>query len=192
MKAKEGCRVVGKVNVNRIPGNIHFSFHQNENVVFQLRNNGYFNLDLSHKINNFQFDESVPQKALAVKQKFRDTSVTNPLEETTMMSDEKNSTFVYFLNVIRTVYDDGAHRNYTLNQYTASKYRSHTVNEAIPAVYIRYDIAPIYVYYSFRSNSIMHFLVRIIAIIGGVITVAGIAVSFMQNSAYHLAKTFKP
>ena len=185
----EGCRVSGKVEVNRIPGNIHFSFHQYESIVHQLRGSGIYTLDLSHTVVNFQFDEGASKKALATKNKFRDTSVTNPLERTTMKGEDGNSTFVYFLNVIRTVYEEDARKNYTLNQYTASKYKSKTVRDGIPAVYVRYDIAPIYVYYSFRSNSIMHFLVRIIAIIGGVITVAGIIVSFLQNSAYQLSKT---
>ncbi len=178
----------GTVDVNRIPGNIHFSFHQYENVVSQLRANGIFSLDLSHSISNFQFDEGASRKATAIKQKFRDNSLANPLEATRMAGEDGNSTFIYYLNVIRTVYADKG-MNTTLNQYTASKYRSKTHNDGVPAVYIRYDIAPIYVYYSFRSNSVMHFLVRIIAIIGGVITVAGIVVSFMQSSAYQLSKS---
>ena len=179
------------VDVNRIPGNIHFSFHQYENIVFQLMQNGVTTFDLSHGINNFRFDEAASKKTLMIKRKFRDTSVASPLDLTQMDAEGTSATFVYFLNVIRTVYNDGGRMNRTLNQYTASKYKQRTPNGGIPAVFVRYDIAPIYVYYAFRDNSIMHFLVRIIAIIGGVITVAGIIVSFMQNSAYHIAKSFK-
>ena len=189
LKAKEGCRVTGKVDVNRIPGNIHFSFHQYENIVHQLRAQGIHALDLSHRIVNFHFDEGIPKQETYIKQKFRDASVTNPLVGTELRGEEGNNTFVYFLNVIRTVYEDSSTKNYTLNQYTASKYKSKAVPQSVPAVFVRYDIAPIYVYYSFRSNSVMHFLVRIIAIIGGVITVAGIVVSFLQNSAYQLLKS---
>ena len=174
------------VEVNRIPGNIHFSFHQYETTVFELWKNGY-NLDLSHTISDFQFDEGISKKAKVVKQKFRDLSVTDPLTQTGMKAEEGNTTFVYFLNVIRTMYNDNG--NYTLNQYTVNKYKSKASRDQVPVVYLRYDIAPIYVYYSFRQNSIMHFLVRIIAIIGGVITVAGIAVSFLQTSAYQLVKS---
>lgn len=178
----------GTVEVNRIPGNIHFSFHKYESVVFQLRGNGIYGLDLSHAIANFHFDEGASSRAAAVKKRFRDNSVLNPLEGTKMLGEDGNSTFVYYLNVIRTVYSDKG-QNATLNQYTASKYRSKTQQEGIPAVFIRYDIAPIYVYYSFRGNSVLHFLVRIIAIVGGVITVAGLVVTFMQSSAYQLTKS---
>eukprot|EP00826_Nyctotherus_ovalis_P051596 TRINITY_DN6454_c0_g3_i1.p1 TRINITY_DN6454_c0_g3~~TRINITY_DN6454_c0_g3_i1.p1 ORF type:complete len:110 (+),score=15.99 TRINITY_DN6454_c0_g3_i1:839-1168(+) len=108
-----------------------------------------------------------------------------------MKVDEGNNNFVYFLNVIRTVYNERGKANHTLDQYTSSKYTSRIHENAVPAVYMRFDIAPIYVYYTFRENSVMHFLVRIIAIIGGVITVAGIAVSFLQSSAYHLIRAAK-
>eukprot|EP00826_Nyctotherus_ovalis_P017930 TRINITY_DN1530_c0_g6_i1.p2 TRINITY_DN1530_c0_g6~~TRINITY_DN1530_c0_g6_i1.p2 ORF type:complete len:132 (-),score=24.34 TRINITY_DN1530_c0_g6_i1:56-451(-) len=128
---------------------------------------------------------------LLMKKKFRDLSVTNPLDKTGMTGPDGDNTFVYFLNVIRTVYNQGGVTNHTLNQYTVNKYTSKTGAGTVPAVFMRYDIAPIYVYYTFRENSVMHFLVRIIAIIGGVITVAGIIVSFLQNSAYQLVKTLK-
>lgn len=108
-----------------------------------------------------------------------------------MIESEGNNNFVYYLNVIRAVYRDSDNTNHTLDQYTVSKYKSKIGKDDIPSVIIRYDIAPIYVYYKFRSNSVMHFLVRIIAIIGGVITVAGIIVSLLQSSAYQLTKSLK-
>lgn len=188
MEAKEGCRVRGAVEVNRIPGNIHFSFHKHENVVFKLLEEGLGNQNLSHTINRFEFDGGATDMLLVMKKKYRDLSSTSPLDNTAMKAIYEDSTFVYFLNVIRTVYNQEGKTNHTLNQYTANKYTSKTASGNVPGVYMRYDIAPIYVYYTFRDNSAMHFLVRIIAIIGGVITVAGIIVSFLQNSAYQLVK----
>lgn len=189
MEAKEGCRVKGAVEVNRIPGNIHFSFHKYENVVFKLLEKGFGNQDLSHTVNSFEFDGGATDMLLVMKKKYRDLSPTSPLDNTAMIAIGDDSTFVYFLNVIRTVYNQESKTNHTLNQYTVNKYTSKTASGNVPAVYMRYDIAPIYVYYTFRDNSVMHFLVRIIAIIGGVITVAGIIVSFLQNSAYQLVKS---
>lgn len=181
----------GAVEVNRIPGNIHFSFHEFEAVAHKLREQNVKPIDLSHRVNKFQFDEGATNELVRIKKKFGDDSPINPLDRTSMKVGEGNNNFVYFLNVIRTVYNERGKANHTLDQYTSSKYTSRIHDSAIPAVYMRFDIAPIYVYYTFRENSVMHFLVRIIAIIGGVITVAGIAVSFLQSSVYHFIKTAK-
>ena len=188
VQSKEGCRVKGAVEVNRIPGNIHFSFHKHENVIFKLREQGLKSTDLTHIINSFQFDGGATKMLLLMKKKYRDLSPTSPLDSTSMSASDEDNTFVYFLNVIRTVYNQEGKTNHTLNQYTVNKYTSKTASNVVPAVYMRYDIAPIYVYYTFRENSVMHFLVRIIAIIGGVITVAGIVVSFLQSSVYQLVR----
>lgn len=190
LNANEGCRVTGKVEVNRIPGNIHFSFHEYQNIYQQLKQNGIKNIDVSHTIVSFDFDEGSTKEARIVKKKFRDTSKENPLDMTSMLGDDNNS-FVYYLNVVRTVYNGAGQKNYTLNQYTVNKYKSKTQDNNVPIVFLQYDIAPIYVYYSFRSNSVMTFMVRIIAIIGGVITVAGILVALLQNSVYHITKSIK-
>ena len=176
--------------MNRIPGSIHFSFHKAEATVRELMNNGHL-FDLSHLINNFQFDNGSTPSLIAMKKKFRDESPVSPLVGTSMRGSEENENYVYFLSVIRTVYNEKGIRNHTLSQYNVHKYKPKAYRGNIPSLYIRYDIAPIFVYYSFRSNSIMHFLVRIIAIIGGVITVAGIIVSFLQSSAYQLVKSLK-
>lgn len=175
--------------MNRIPGNIHFSFHDHENVVYELRKKGIYRLDLSHHINKFDIDEESSLEAIKIRKAFGDRAKINPLSNTKLYGPDGNSTFVYYLNVVRTVYGDGG-KNYTLNQYTVSKYQSNTKANGIPAVYMRFEIAPIYVYYSFRQSSLIHFIVRTIAIIGGVITVAGIVVSFLQTSAYQIGKTF--
>lgn len=154
-----------------------------------MQEKGIKSLDLAHTINSFQFDGGATNKLIKMKEKFGDNSPTSPLDHTGMQTTQENNNYVYFLNVIRTVYNEKGKTNHTLNQYTSSKYTSRIRNNAVPAVFMRYDIAPIYVYYTFKENSVMHFLVRIIAIIGGVITVAGIIVSFLQNSVYHIAKS---
>jgi len=179
------------IEVNRIPGNIHFSFEEFEKIVFQLREKNLKGLDLTHTINYFRFDGGATRKLVQMKEKFGDKSPTSPLDHTGIQGVGDNNNYVYFLNVIRTVYNEKGTTNHTLNQYTSSKYTSRIRNDQVPAMYMRYDIAPIYVYYTFKANSIMHFLVRIIAIIGGVITVAGIFVSFLQSSAYHIVTTIK-
>lgn len=154
-----------------------------------MREKGLRTLDLAHTINTFQFDDGATDKLIKMKEKFGDKYPTSPLDHTGIQTNKENNNYIYFLNVIRTVYNEKGKTNHTLNQYTSNKYTSRIRNNGIPAVYMRYDIAPIYVYYTFKENSIMHFLVRIIAIIGGVITVAGIIVSFLQSSVYHIAKS---
>ena len=129
-------------------------------------------------------------ETIKIKAKFNDKSIMRPLTGSKMISHTKNSTFVYFMNIIKTVYNDKG-KNFTLNQYTLNKYESKTANNGIPGVFIKYDLAPIYVYYTIIKKSSIHFIVRIISIIGGVITVAGIIASFLHTSSHQLVRTFE-
>jgi len=155
-----------------------------------LREKGEYNFDLSHKINIFQFERHTSTEAQAIKRRFKDNSILNTLEGIHMISQRTNGTFVYYMNIIKTVYNEN-NNNLTLNQYTLSKYESTTMINDIPGVIIKYDIAPIYVYYEIKENSSIHFVIRIISILGGVITVAGLIASLMHTSSHRLISTLE-
>lgn len=169
---------------------MHFSFQRHSSLIGILRDRDVFNFDLSHDINVFQFEQGASSEALAVKRKFKDYSQLNSLQGMKVRSLKENGTFVYYMNIIRTVYND-KEENYTLNQYTLSKYESATMVNDIPGVIVKYDIAPIYVYYRIRENSTIHFFIRIISIIGGVITVAGVIASFLHTSPHKLVSALE-
>lgn len=50
INAKRGCRMTGFFEIDRVPGNFHFSCHGYGPIIHQLINQGYRMLDMSHHI----------------------------------------------------------------------------------------------------------------------------------------------
>jgi hypothetical protein len=56
-----GCRVVGFFEIDRVPGNFHFSGHGYAQEVSELIRAGKHQFDFSHKINHLYFGEEEPK-----------------------------------------------------------------------------------------------------------------------------------
>jgi len=185
---QEGCQLIGAVEVNKVPGNVHVSSHAYQFLLGEIyAQNGIATLDLSHKINHVSFgtDEDIKE----IKKKFN-KGVLNPLDGVQVVRNEQLRNVgvmtQYYINVVPTTYQDLNGKELYVHQFAVNSNSLETFN--VPAVYFRYDLSPVTVKFSLKKESFFHFLVQICAIIGGIFTVAGIIDSLVHKSVVHILK----
>lgn len=77
IEAKEGCRLIGDIEINRVPGNFHISTHAFNDILMTLMHEGYIP-DFSFKIGHISFGKK--QDFELIKSKFRDHQMISPLD----------------------------------------------------------------------------------------------------------------
>ena len=182
---KEGCQVDGRILVHRVPGNIHFSLHNEKiHALFNQLREGGVSVNYAHKIMHFSFG-SDDHEVISVLRKFPDL-VLFPLEGSAMDEDiNLPIAYQYYLNVVRAkVMVRGSPTE--AYQYTISK--SFGITKDMPALFFKYEISPLYVHYELKEKNIWHFIVNICAIIGGVYTAFSILDAVIYSS---VTKVFK-
>jgi len=185
---QEGCKLMGSIEVNKVPGNFHVSSHAYQYYLGEIYvQNQITTLDLSHKINHVSFgtDEDLKE----IKKKFN-KGVLNPLDGVEVIKNENLKSVgvmtQYYISVVPTTYQDLGGKELYVHQFTVNSNSLETYN--VPAVYFRYDLSPVTVKFSLKKESFFHFLVQICAIIGGIFTVAGIIDSLIHKSVVHILK----
>ena len=168
---KEGCQLVGNINVMRVPGNFHISSKAYGRTISKLLSDSDFKYDISHKINHISFgDESDIQ---TIKNTFDVGNVT-PLDGVVKEKDVKSDKmYEYYLKVVPTNYNEINGKSYDVNQFTSNS-NEVPVNMQVPTIYFRFDIAPILVRFEQYKESPFEFFVQVCAIIGGIYSVIGI------------------
>jgi hypothetical protein len=112
---QEGCRLRGYFYVNKVPGNFHISSHAFGPTVQRLYSDGYFNFDLSHKINHISFGDD---KDLKIIKKTFKTGELNPLDNTEKNENSKKL-YEYYLKVREKIII--IFKNYLLVYYKSLK-----------------------------------------------------------------------
>ena len=181
---KEGCQLVGNINVMRVPGNFHISSHAYGRSIAKLISETDFKYDISHKINHISFgDESDIQ---IIKKNF-DVGNVSPLDGLVKEKDPKSDKmYEYYLKVVPTNYNDINGKSYDVNQFTSNS-NEVAINMMIPTIYFRFDIAPILVRFEQYKENSFEFFVQICAIIGGIYSVIGIF-DTLVNRLFRLSK----
>ncbi|KAM3129993.1 Endoplasmic reticulum-Golgi intermediate compartment protein 2 [Paramecium bursaria] len=173
-KDGEGCDIKGYIILNRVPGNFHISSHP---YGMQLQDilpyAGLSTFDLSHHIKHLSFGE---QKDLhQIRQRFKQ-GILNPLDGISRMKNKElkhvGVTHQYYISIVPTKYIDMDNSVYKVNQFTVNTNEAQT--HQMPAIYFRYDISPVTVQFSKYYETLWHFLVQLCAILGGVISIAGL------------------
>ncbi|TPP65684.1 Endoplasmic reticulum-Golgi intermediate compartment protein 3, partial [Fasciola gigantica] len=92
---KEGCRIHGQLQVNKVAGSFHISpgnsYAVNHVHVHHLQNIGTTKLNMSHKITKLSFGKTFPGQV-------------NPLDDTTMNVIEPAQMFTYYMKLVPTIY----------------------------------------------------------------------------------------
>lgn len=187
----EGCRVVGFVRVNKVPGNVHLSTYSHSYLFGSLYQETR-NMNISHTINHFSFGDDLDISY--VKQNFQGTGIVSPLDGASQIVNEKaktgvfvdSSIFEYYTKVVPTTYVPLSAKSVHVYQFTANSNK--IMNQQMPSLYFRYDFSPVTVRYQETRESLSHFLVQICAVIGGIFTVAGLVDSVIHKSIVHIAK----
>mmetsp|Transcript_40623 Transcript_40623/g.90320 ORF Transcript_40623/g.90320 Transcript_40623/m.90320 type:complete len:388 (-) Transcript_40623:87-1250(-) len=176
----EGCKMWGKIEVNKVAGNFHFapgrSYQQGSMHVHDIAPFGDTPMDFSHTINRLTFGKAYP-------------GMKNPLDglkvKQVVGAQGSSGMYQYFLKVVPTVYSYVDNRTIHTNQYSVTENFREAQGGAgrtLPGVFFFYDLSPIKVTVKETQSSFLHFLTSVCAIVGGVFTVSGIVDAFVYQS----------
>jgi len=200
LKAGEGCQIDGHLEAQRVAGNLHVSVtmddlynlpetqaqmraalkeaseHSGINGLITIRPDTT-RINVSHSINHLSFGDEFPGQV-------------HPLDDVTRICTTGTGTHKYFLKVVPTEYRGRGKRIQT-NQISVGEYYSPIPKGRgqMPAVFLIYDLSPITVTVEDVRQSLLHFLVRVCAVVGGVLTLCGLldkAVHRVVSGAFEL------
>ncbi|KAG0146743.1 hypothetical protein CROQUDRAFT_656907 [Cronartium quercuum f. sp. fusiforme G11] len=209
-QSKEGCNVNGHVKVNKVIGNFHLSpgrsFQTNAMHVHDLvpyLQTGHSH-DFGHIIHKFAFmpdnqNDSVDEEE--TKRLKHNLDILNPLDGIKAHTEESNYMFQYFLKVVGTEFQLLNGRKIKTHQYSVTQYErdlskgnrpgqdelGHQTSHGyagVPGLFFNYEISPMQVIHREYRQSFAHFATSTCAIIGGVLTIAGLI-----DSAVYGART---
>lgn len=215
-QADEGCNISGRIRVNKVIGNIHFSpgrsFQTNARNLYELvpylRDDGNRH-DFSHTIHHLAFegdDEYDYWKAAAGSAMRRRMGLTeNPLDGAVARTAKAQYMFQYFLKVVSTQFRTLDGKKVNTHQYSTTQFErdlsegaagetaggihvQHGVS-GLPGAFFNFEISPILVVHAETRQSFAHFLTSTCAIIGGVLTVASIIDSILFATNRRLKKS---
>ncbi|KAF2087432.1 DUF1692-domain-containing protein [Saccharata proteae CBS 121410] len=155
------CRVYGSLEGNKVQGDFHITARGHGYMEFgEHLDHKAFNF--SHQINELSFGPFYP-------------SLVNPLDNTVALTPTENDhfhKFQYYLSVVPTIYTDYRRTIHT-NQYAATE-QSHPVPEnAVPGVFVKFDIEPIMLTISEESVGFLGLCVRLVNVVSGVLVAGG-------------------
>lgn len=165
-------------------------------------------LNLSHVIHTLQFGATFPGQMnpldnranvildMAAAEEAADGSTPPPFANREPHHPVSvNGKFTYFVKVVPTLYEraTSAGKPVETNQYSVTEHYSERPasqqntpfmqQQFIPGVFIIYDLSPIKVriYEAHPYPSVVHFLLQLCAVCGGVFTVAGLVDAFLHH-----------
>jgi hypothetical protein len=189
IQAHEGCELSGELVVKKVAGNLHIALgtsHVGNRHVHQFMLNDMMNYDSSHTINSLAFGPDYP-------------GLINPLDNTKQSIYDhrgaRTAHFQYFVKIVPVVYTDLHNKTTQSSQYSVTTQTQFiTAMDAmqgnarrIPGLFIIYDLSPFCLTISEKSMRFTEFLVSLCAILGGVLTIAGIVDSLMHHSVMALS-----
>ena len=142
-----GCQIFGHLTAKEVPGAIHISLNPVGQMLFATGGD----IDFSHSLNHLQATDSergfVPEPSPS----------TSPLDRTSAYG---HTHYLYYLKLTSARSTSG------LRFWEASGHSKAHVTNAIPTLYIKYDIDPITMKYRYQTSFSM-FLISLFAILGG-------------------------
>lgn len=175
----EGCRFTGKMFVNRVAGNFHVAlgrtFHRKGRMVHQFRPGQEHSYNSSHIIHFLSFGEPLP-------------GYSGPLDGVTKIAKQAGGVFQYYMKIVPTIYseiDEEVIHSYQFSATQQGNYMdSSGLMTSLPGTFFVFDLSPFMVKIENDQMPLTHFLTKICAIIGGVVSIAGFVDSFMYNSLH--------
>ncbi|GBF88593.1 hypothetical protein Rsub_01308 [Raphidocelis subcapitata] len=183
MGSHEGCRLSGDVTVRRVAGRMHFAVHQQSfvdmlpqmltgHVLPRLRN-------MSHTIHRCSFGPSFPGQV-------------NPLDGTVRVEPEGGNghAYKYYIKIVPSQFTSRMGAVLESNSYSVSEYAlpllqqgqaGHGKRDAF--VDLVYDLSPIVMRIRQSPLGLLHFLVRLCAVVGGAVSVTRLCDGLVHGTA---------
>lgn len=129
---KKGCRMTGFFEIDRVPGNFHFSCHGYGSIIHRLVNQGYRMLDMTHHIYYLRFGEE--ESTEYGSNSLKDFNSEKEIEEVFM-----GITYTYFLDIIeKNTIDVNNEKGKESYIYTARL--NEVILAQLPMVYFKYSL----------------------------------------------------
>jgi len=193
----EGCNVHGTIRVHRLSGVVsivvgQFILKKSGQVIVDTsefqesddkanKDGDYFNI--SHTIREFSFGKPYP-------------GMTNPLNGVQKLWQglEKRDSVMYdyYVKIVPTTYTylDGS--KLSTNQFSVTEavvpLYEDDKNSGTPGFFVTYELSPINIAYTETPRSFLHFMINMMAIMGGIFTVAGLFDSFVYGGLKRMEK----
>ncbi|XP_028064485.1 endoplasmic reticulum-Golgi intermediate compartment protein 3 [Camellia sinensis] len=170
---REGCRVYGVLDVQRVAGNFHISVHGLNIFVAQMVSFFFFTVFLKVI---FLWDESLLFKITA---NWSSIFIKGTQPELKFSSNRilrgSSGTFKYYIKIVPTEYRYLSKEVLPTNQFSVTEYYSpmKEYDRTWPAVYFLYDLSPITVTIREERRSFLHFITRLCAVLGGTFALTG-------------------
>ncbi|PON36242.1 Endoplasmic reticulum vesicle transporter, C-terminal [Parasponia andersonii] len=167
---REGCRVYGVLDVQRVAGNFHISVHGLNIFVAQMIFEGSKHVNVSHIIHDLSFGPKYP-------------GIHNPLDGTERILHDTSGVFKYYIKIVPTEYRYIWKEVLPTNQFSVTEYFSpmKDYDKSWPAVYFLYDLSPITVTIKEERRSFLHFITRLCAVLGGTFALTGMLDRWMYR-----------
>ena len=149
------------------PGNSYSTTERSQHIADYLSMNLTIDdFNMSHVIKHIsiEVDDKINQSIKNIQQ-FKKSNF-EPISKKQMKKGRMKA--LYFINAVKESLSDGDQYKMTINHY--GRYREGSSNK-FPGIFFYYDVAPIVVEYK-RSVSFLHFLVDLMAILGGIFSLA--------------------
>lgn len=172
---KEGCRVQGHLEVNRVAGSFHIAPGSSFTIKqFHIHDFQYSEVKLDHTINHLSFGDKI------------EFAKTHPLDGLHVEADKnaQSEMYNYYLKIVPTMYAKVGGPPIHTNQFSVTRYKKDLSNRqrGMPGIFFSYELSPLMVKYEEKQRSFGHFATNCCSIIGGVFTVAGIIAVFLNSS----------
>lgn len=196
----EGCNIYGWLHVHRVAGNIHFSVRpeammavaENPNVLealmqrhldlhHDLDHEHSRTLNASHIIHSLHFGPGFPGQV-------------QPLDGVSRIDRKATGIDKYFLKIVPIEYRSLWGWSLQTNQYSVTEYYTPALPESrmLPGVYFLYDTWPIKVKLQAARLGLLHTLVRVCAVCGGVWAVTSLTDKLVHRAVSKARKFVKP
>lgn len=207
-RSNEGCNIFGNLLVNKVRGNFHFApgeaFQTSSMHIHDLKefSNGApdgHQFDLSHTIHKLKFGPDTQFTSEAI------SAATNPLAGTTKNAKQGKRSYLYiisstnnhlarvmyqyFLKIVSTKLDPMNDIPTFTNQFSVTQndiVMTETMS-GLPGAFFNIDISPMQIIYKESRKSFGSFVTSVLAIVGGVFTVAGL----IDRVVYRAEKAYK-
>ena len=176
LASNEGCRLRGVIAVNRAPGHLHIGV------------GGLWGLEGARdKIGR---GEHVIEKLRFGEEKFHVHNQVLDGKSSSLLSDSPDQStsllYEYFLKVVPGRFTYLSSEHYEFFQFSATE--SVSAASFLPGVYFRYDISPLKLILTETRESFVQFLVRVLAIIGGIVSVLRLVGAVVDDSLHAFKK----
>jgi len=174
----DGCRVVGYVEVARVPGTLHFQAGSSK-----VKDINPALTNVSHTVNHLSFGQASMALAILLPDPYN--KHVSPLDGKTFVVDKFHKAPSHFIKVVHTRFEQSHLRSYQqTHQWSTSTLR----RNSIPQAKFSYDLAPVEVVVSKGQRHWYDYLTQIFAITGGAFTVMSMTTDVVKVSSAQLKR----